>query len=370
MSLAQIGEFSFIIAALGLSLGAIGDFLFPVAVTVSAITTLTTPWLIQASGPVAAWLDHRLPHALQTFVALYGSWIESLRRPSGPRAARSSALRIGRLLTLDAALLTLALIASALAAAAVRRFLVAGLGTTPEVARGLVFVGALALALPFALGIVRLSRALARALSERALPRAEQGRLDLAAAPRRALAITLQVTCLLGVGVPVVAITQPFLPGVPLAAVLAVVLLVLAVGFWRSATNLQGHVRAGAEAVVEALAAQSRSGGGGGRPELADIHAVLPGIGEPVPFRLAASSPAVGRTLAQLNLRGRSGATVLAIRRGGEAVVIPAAGERLQAGDVLALAGTGEAVQLAQQILAAEATGVAADARRTSAADR
>src|SRR5262249_21994032 len=134
-------------------------------------------------------------------------------------------------------------------------------------------------------------------------------------------------------------------------------------------TNLQGHVRAGAEAVVEALAAQSRSGGEGGRPELADIHAVLPGIGEPVPFRLAASSPAVGRTLAQLNLRGLSGATVLALRRGGESVVVPGAGERLQAGDVLALAGTEEAVTLARQLLEAEAPSLAAEVRRTGAAD-
>ncbi|WP_332021725.1 cation:proton antiporter domain-containing protein, partial [Kaistella sp.] len=46
MSMAQIGEFAFIVATLGLSLGVISDFLFPVAVGVSAITTFTTPYLI------------------------------------------------------------------------------------------------------------------------------------------------------------------------------------------------------------------------------------------------------------------------------------------------------------------------------------
>jgi CPA2 family monovalent cation:H+ antiporter-2 len=61
MSLAQIGEFSFIIAALGQSLHATGSFLYPVAVTVSAVTTLGTPWLIRASEPVASWLDRKLP---------------------------------------------------------------------------------------------------------------------------------------------------------------------------------------------------------------------------------------------------------------------------------------------------------------------
>jgi CPA2 family monovalent cation:H+ antiporter-2 len=59
MSFAQIGELSFIIAALGQSLGAIRPFLYPEAVSVSALTALTTPWLIRAAGPVASFLDRR-----------------------------------------------------------------------------------------------------------------------------------------------------------------------------------------------------------------------------------------------------------------------------------------------------------------------
>src|SRR5919108_941327 len=57
MSLAQIGEFSFIIAGIGLASGATRDFLYPIAVAVSAITTLTTPWLIRSAGPAASWVD-------------------------------------------------------------------------------------------------------------------------------------------------------------------------------------------------------------------------------------------------------------------------------------------------------------------------
>src|SRR5687767_9643883 len=68
MSLAQIGEFSFIIAAVGLSSGATRPFLYPIAVAVSAITTLTTPWLIRAAGPTAQWVDRKLPAPMQTFV--------------------------------------------------------------------------------------------------------------------------------------------------------------------------------------------------------------------------------------------------------------------------------------------------------------
>src|SRR5688572_4701963 len=91
MSLAQIGEFSFIIAAVGLATGATRDFLYPVAVAVSAITTLTTPWLIRAAGPAAAWVDRTLPTPLQTFASLYGSWIERMRQsPAGGEIGRAS----------------------------------------------------------------------------------------------------------------------------------------------------------------------------------------------------------------------------------------------------------------------------------------
>ena len=51
MSLSQIGEFAFIIAALGMSLGVTRDFIYPIAVAASAITALTTPWMIRAWGP-------------------------------------------------------------------------------------------------------------------------------------------------------------------------------------------------------------------------------------------------------------------------------------------------------------------------------
>lgn len=60
-SMAQIGEFAFIVAALGLSLGVISEFLFPIAVGVSAITTFTTPYLIKLSEPIYNRLVKILP---------------------------------------------------------------------------------------------------------------------------------------------------------------------------------------------------------------------------------------------------------------------------------------------------------------------
>lgn len=71
LSMAQIGEFAFIVAALGLSLGVISDFLFPVAVGTAAITAFTTPYLIRYSVPVNNWLERVLPSRLQHVISSY-----------------------------------------------------------------------------------------------------------------------------------------------------------------------------------------------------------------------------------------------------------------------------------------------------------
>jgi len=71
MSLSQIGEFSFIIAALGLSLNVTSDFLYPVAVAVSVITAFTTPYMIRFSEPVYKFIENILPFKWRTSLARY-----------------------------------------------------------------------------------------------------------------------------------------------------------------------------------------------------------------------------------------------------------------------------------------------------------
>lgn len=60
-TMAQLGEFSFIIASLGCSLGVMRDFIYPVIITVSVITTFTAPYMIKAGDPASRWLAAKLP---------------------------------------------------------------------------------------------------------------------------------------------------------------------------------------------------------------------------------------------------------------------------------------------------------------------
>ncbi|MBL7718491.1 MAG: cation:proton antiporter [Flavipsychrobacter sp.] len=82
MSLSQIGEFSFIIATLGLTLKVTSAFIYPIAVAVSAITTFTTPYMIKGSGPFYAWLNARLPRRFTDAIDRYSSSAQSIKSTS------------------------------------------------------------------------------------------------------------------------------------------------------------------------------------------------------------------------------------------------------------------------------------------------
>ncbi len=85
MGLAQIGEFSFIIATLGLTLGVTSNFLYPIAVAVSVVTTLVTPYLIRASDSVAGYFERAVPRPMMQALAVYTTWVGSFgKRESGP----------------------------------------------------------------------------------------------------------------------------------------------------------------------------------------------------------------------------------------------------------------------------------------------
>jgi len=71
MSLSQIGEFSFIIATLGVTLNVTSDFLYPVAVAVSVITTFTTPYMIRFSDPVYKRINGILPEKWKNSLSAY-----------------------------------------------------------------------------------------------------------------------------------------------------------------------------------------------------------------------------------------------------------------------------------------------------------
>lgn len=78
MSMGQIGEFSFIIATLGVTLKVTSSYLYPIAVAVSAITTFFTPYMIKAANPLYTWLEKRLPEKWKKNLNRYSAGAQTI----------------------------------------------------------------------------------------------------------------------------------------------------------------------------------------------------------------------------------------------------------------------------------------------------
>jgi len=342
--LGQIGEFSFIMVTIGTAAGVVEPQLLSILVTVAAMTTFTTPMLGRVAERIADGLDRRLPRRLQTALSLYERWFERLQLGGSPENRR-----LITVIALDAGVLVALAIGASVATGPGAELVSGWIGWSFSTVRTAIVVLAIAGAVPFGIGLLRSSRVLGRRIAGRVVGSGDQGAPDLGAAPRRLLEVAVQLLIVTVVGAPLVAMTVPFLPvGVGLV-VFGVVLVGLIVGLWRDADELQGHVRASAELMIELLGEPNAQ-----PPDLHGVESLLPGLDGIRAVRIGQSTPARGSTLAELNLRAATGATVLAIRRGEVGVVTPAGDERLEVGDLLALAGTAEAIERARALLAPE----------------
>jgi len=169
---------------------------------------------------------------------------------------------------------------------------------------------------------------------------------DLGRSPRRALLLTLELAIVVTLGLPIAAVTQPLVPGGGLA--LLGVIVIFALVTRRSIEDFDKHVHAGSALILEVLARQSSANA---KPELSEVEIALPGFQGLTPVVLSTGTPAIGKTLGELDLRARTGASVLAIGRAGGGIANPRPDEPLCAGDVLALAGSDEAIAAARVVL-------------------
>jgi CPA2 family monovalent cation:H+ antiporter-2 len=81
-SLTQIGEFAFIIASLGVSLGVTSSFLYPIVVAVSVITTFLTPYVIRLAEPASRYVDAHLPEKWRQLLSRYSSGTQTVNQES------------------------------------------------------------------------------------------------------------------------------------------------------------------------------------------------------------------------------------------------------------------------------------------------
>ena len=347
MGLAQIGEFSFIIAALGLQLKVTSDFLYPIAVAVSAITTLTTPYLIQGSDGVAERFYRMAPRSLLGYLDLYTQWVGNLggkRHASlGGRLIKRWSLQI----TLNLALIAAVFLAAAFFGRTVPKWLPDGL-SEPRIYRTGVWLCAVIVALPMFIAAFRKFQALAMLLAELKVSRERAG--DRTAAIRNVISQVITFAGLIGLVLFGLALSSTLLPPGNVLIVLLVVVALLVWLLWGAAIRVHSRAQIALETTLSQPPIQRHA------PEAPKVAALLRDADletVAVPER----SPLSGRRLRDLDLRPKTGATIVGIERGGEARINPGPDETISIGDQLLLLGTPEQLAEAKRLLAEVAPG-------------
>jgi monovalent cation:H+ antiporter-2, CPA2 family len=335
VSLAQNGELSFVIATIGVASGLARPTLLAIAVGVTCATTLTSSVMIRSSASIARWVAGRLPGRIATFVSFYESWLGRLR---GRESAAWKRVRRPVLITLFDVAAVLAII---IGASFVGDDAAAAIGLEGSAGHILVITFVIALTAPFGFSLVRRVVQISRALAQIVIPVRSKGNdLDLGMAPRRALTLMLELALATVISVPMIAAVQPFVGrGGVLAGGVVVILLTIT---YRSIVDFNQHVHAGSELILELLHQPEQ------QQHMKQIETLLPGFGGLVSITVEPDTNAVGKSLAQLDLRARTGATVLAIGRGEGGFATPEPQEPLRAGDVLAIAGSDDAIAAAR----------------------
>ena len=230
MGLSQIGEFSFIIAALGMTLQVTSSFLYPVAVAVSVLTTLMTPYLIRAADPLSLKLAQVMPNRLSRVLGVYGEWLRSIQ-PQGEGALLAAMIRkILLQVGVNLALVMAIFFAGGYFAPRIGAYL-QGWVLEPSWQKGFIWGAALLLSLPFLIAAYRKLKALSMLLAEMGVKPEMAGRHTQRV--RRVIAEVIPILSLLVIFLLLAALSASILPTNELLMVIAVVAAIVAAVLWR-----------------------------------------------------------------------------------------------------------------------------------------
>ncbi|GAA0563768.1 cation:proton antiporter domain-containing protein [Chitinophaga japonensis] len=331
MSLAQIGEFSFIIATLGLTLKVTSGFLYPVAVAVSAVTTFTTPYLIRLSEPVYNRIAAMLPHKWKTTLNRYSAATQTI-------AVVSDWKQLLRSYFINIVLFSVIIIAIVLLLA---YYVLPMVNATPEDSNWMRIATAL-------VTLIVLSPFL-WALAFRGVSSQESANIWQQKKYRGPLLLLRLLRIIVAVFFIGFSVEQFFSTAVALLVTLGILALLLL--FRRRLQDFYSKIE---ERFFSNFNERETRVGSINKQVLApwDAHLAVIEI-QPV-------SPAIGKSLQELALRERFGANIVLIRRGDQQYAAPGKDERLYPGDVVTVIGTDEQISRLFRFLE-EADGSRAD---------
>jgi CPA2 family monovalent cation:H+ antiporter-2 len=347
MGLAQIGEFSFIIASLGVTLNVTSKFLYPIAVAVSAITTLLTPYLIKSTDAVVNWFDRVAPKPVVNGLEIYTRWVGQLGGQRQTSLASKLTRRWMGQMALNAALIASIFIAAAFIERR-RPDWLTGLGLGDEWIKGALWLAAVVLSLPMFIATSRKLQALGLLIAETKVTEAAAGERTVAI--RTVVAQVVPIAGTVGLGLFVLLLSSALLPTFNVLIVLLLLVVLIAWLLRRSFILVYSKAQVALQETFAQEPAPRHSHAPTALPSLlreADLETVT----------VAAGSPAAGKLIRELELRTRTGASIVGIERNGANIINPGPDEELLAGDQVLLLGTPVQLRDSKAVFQASGTG-------------
>ena len=329
MSVAQIGEFSFIIASLGLSLNVTSKFLYPIAVAVSVLTTLLTPYLIRSTDGVVSAFDRLAPKSLVNTLEIYTRWVGQIGTQRPTSLATRLVWKWSGQMALNTALITGVFIAAAFVSQRPPVWL-QNLKLDDEWVKPALWLAAAILSLPMFIATSRKLRALGLLVAELKVKESAAG--VRTAAIRAVVAQVIPIAGTVFLGLYILILSSALLPTFKVMLVLLVLAGIISWLLRRSFIRVYSKAQV---ALQETLAQQPT-------PRNSLPAAPLPSLLHEANLEvitLAAGSPAVGKLIRELQLRTQTGASIVGIERGGVNLINPGPDEELQSGDQVLLLG-------------------------------
>jgi len=241
LSMAQIGEFSFVIAALGVSLHATSDFVYPIAVAVSVICMFGSPYLVRSSGALIGALRRVVPQPVRVLAANYTGWLENLRPVSDNAIIAAMFRRLLWHISVNILLVvTLFMLGAYVNQHNWTWFSMVGINR--QWRHTLIWAGALFLSLPMLIAVYRKAEALGMLLAE--LGRRERFAGAYTRPIRQVLAHVIPLAALLALAMLVGALGAAILPPRGVVLSLLVVGVVFAIVLWRTLVHVHARLQA------------------------------------------------------------------------------------------------------------------------------
>ena len=341
IGMAQICEFAFIIATLGLSLKVVSPALYQVAVGVSVLTMLANPFLLRHADRLADALARFIPRGAFANMRLYGQGVRRMASQYRDNPVRKTVRRSVWLILINIAFVAAIFIAAAYMAQ-VRPLHLPEFLTLLGGRKTAYWVGAVLLSLPFFVATARKMHALGMILAEVALPSTVQ--TPSANNVRTLIAALMLFAGILGIALLTFVLSSTLLPSWNIViAVLLLVALATWLG-WRSLIKLYSR----AQSAVQEIFAQDLPPP---KPQAvpAMIGALMDRDLEAVD--IDSDSPAAGKAVQDLRIRTQTGATVVSIERGREVILNLDSSLRIEAGDKILLLGSPDQTEAARKLL-------------------